>query len=384
MCVCLPNVQQSSVNGANVPQKSSEDSSNVPECSVDLAKVPQRSSIASANVPKLSLVDLEKNPQQFSVDIPEKSSVLLENKVLRCKDCGQVVDDGTTKALLEHFSTANCTEDFSTANCTEDFSTVNCSERIYDRTEAIAGSKADAIKSSRDAIKDGSVMDVRSNLQAVNHLGSNRNVNLGLYLSRIDREYSIGEYALKNKDLLRYVYLLDIVDDYSEKSCCFTKNYSRLLEGAGSVYNPSGRIEMQKVFRKVDALQSRKSLLMNPPTADSENSNAEYPKKRTLSDPPNEPDLEKTNDNASSDLKNINAAIIQCHDEKSNDDILRASDLEKINSEIVREVASLRLRFFSPTEVLALMGFPAWFRFPAQVFQMLLICCLQSHPCLIN
>ena len=121
-----------------------------------------------------------------------------------------------------------------------------------------------------------------------------------------------NSYLLKSSQLEKYAYLLDIVDDTSVRTNCFTKNYSRLLEGAGSVFNPSGKQRLDVVFAE---------------------------EKAKLSDKPGNLSLK--------------------HEEKGR-------DVNAVQT-FVSSVASLNLRFFAPEEELKLMGFPSWFSFPNTV-----------------
>ena len=137
----------------------------------------------------------------------------------------------------------------------------------------------------------------------------------------------LPRYLLKEKTLLKYGRLLDIVDNSSKRSCCFTKGYSRQVEGTGSVFNPTNATELRNVFDELDRIREA---CRNP----------------TLPIPAVVKDSTRTVKSRAEVLMSPTCS----QDENSQ----RSSNLLK----------SLGLRHFSPPEALRLMGFPEWFQFP--------------------
>ncbi|CAG9865199.1 unnamed protein product [Phyllotreta striolata] len=64
------------------------------------------------------------------------------------------------------------------------------------------------------------------------------------------------QYFLSDKILSKYYGVLDISYKQSTRSCCFTKAYSRFIEGTGSVVTDKNENEVVEVFEKLKTLDS--------------------------------------------------------------------------------------------------------------------------------
>ncbi|XP_018026277.1 tRNA (cytosine(38)-C(5))-methyltransferase [Hyalella azteca] len=138
---------------------------------------------------------------------------------------------------------------------------------------------------------------------------------------------NMSQFELKPKILVRYAMLLDIVDDTSQRSCCFTKAYGRLVEGTGSVFNPSGRAALDAAFETWRSSKCNNEIVTETKGSITEQNNEG---RRPL-----EPLLDHLSDDEISELNN--------------------------------PLLPLKLRFFSPSECLRLMCFPSSFSFPASL-----------------
>jgi len=145
------------------------------------------------------------------------------------------------------------------------------------------------------------------NVELGEYLHSTREAMLKQHNSKNPTEKFLDTFTLKPAQLKKYAYLLDIVDDTSVRTNCFTKNYSRLLEGAGSVFNPSGKSRLNEAFSQGN-----------------------------------------------------------CHIENGSTSHTTIEGVKPCEA-LLWSVLSLELRFFTPEEELKLMGFPDWFSFPDSV-----------------
>lgn len=54
----------------------------------------------------------------------------------------------------------------------------------------------------------------------------------------LEENIVVNDYELQEKQLCKYIKVLDICYKDSNRSCCFTKAYGRYLDGTGSVFCP--------------------------------------------------------------------------------------------------------------------------------------------------
>lgn len=70
----------------------------------------------------------------------------------------------------------------------------------------------------------------------------------------LDTDSNDEPYLLKDKILMKYSMILDIVDKNSKRSCCFTKGYGHFVEGTGSVVKQNMDIDMSDVYARAEKL----------------------------------------------------------------------------------------------------------------------------------
>ena len=63
------------------------------------------------------------------------------------------------------------------------------------------------------------------------------------------------KYLIPDVILLRYHAVFDIVDEQSQQSCCFTKNYGRNIKGAGSFLKANQNCSTQEVYEQVKRIK---------------------------------------------------------------------------------------------------------------------------------
>lgn len=68
----------------------------------------------------------------------------------------------------------------------------------------------------------------------------------------LDSKKTNEEYLLKSDILLRFHSIMDIVYYDSTCSCCFTKAYSKYVEGTGSVLTEYSKKECEDIFREIN------------------------------------------------------------------------------------------------------------------------------------
>lgn len=207
-------------------------------------------------------------------------------------------------------------------------------------------------------------------------------------------------YLLKEKLLTKYGRLLDVVDDSSMRTCCFTKGYGRLVEGTGSVFNPSGKGALDDVFSRVSELEkclgqpkvvSRTSVEKNQSLNDehvceyantaqhhsndvtSSGSALNLDTKNGCSVPSSErrASLEDTGTQSLHSRSNVSdsclllpSSSLDEHTSSKASEATVSSSIEQACEERSRLLLSLGLRYFTPREALRLMGFPGRFMFP--------------------
>ncbi|NXI44813.1 TRDMT methyltransferase, partial [Galbula dea] len=71
----------------------------------------------------------------------------------------------------------------------------------------------------------------------------------------------MSQYFLPPKSLLRYAFLLDIVQPTCRRSTCFTKGYGRYVEGTGSVLQTAGDGQLESVFKHIEELPEEEKLM---------------------------------------------------------------------------------------------------------------------------
>lgn len=125
------------------------------------------------------------------------------------------------------------------------------------------------------------------------------------------------KYKLSEKILSRYGLLLDIVKPSDNRSCCFTKGYYHYVEGTGSVLQCSEDENTKEILKEYRVFKTN-------------------------------------NDKRIANSKNSKEKNTSEENEKDNEN----------NEEIENPIKKLKLRYFSPTEISRLMGFPEEFNFP--------------------
>ncbi|XP_017334611.1 tRNA (cytosine(38)-C(5))-methyltransferase isoform X2 [Ictalurus punctatus] len=70
----------------------------------------------------------------------------------------------------------------------------------------------------------------------------------------------MDSYLLPPKILLRYALLMDIVNPNCRRSVCFTKGYGHYVEGTGSVLQSCTDVELDSIFKSLDALSEEEKL----------------------------------------------------------------------------------------------------------------------------
>ncbi|XP_062363634.1 tRNA (cytosine(38)-C(5))-methyltransferase isoform X7 [Cinclus cinclus] len=71
----------------------------------------------------------------------------------------------------------------------------------------------------------------------------------------------MSQYFLPPKSLLRYAFLLDIVEPTCRRSTCFTKGYGHYVEGTGSVLQTAVDVQLESVFKCIDELPEEEKLM---------------------------------------------------------------------------------------------------------------------------
>lgn len=155
------------------------------------------------------------------------------------------------------------------------------------------------------------------------------------------------QFLLKEKVLLKYAQLLDIVDDSSRRSCCFTKGYGRLVEGTGSVLNPTNKTTLDRVFLELGTLRTNS----DGNTMITESDTTVNVCSLSLLNGEDESSLQVAPQNTTETSTK--------HSEIFAQDVVTSSSL----------LMSLGLRYFTPDEALSLMGFPDTFHFPDTLTQ---------------
>lgn len=73
------------------------------------------------------------------------------------------------------------------------------------------------------------------------------------FILNSNQDIKISDYDLPEDILKRFHNILDIVYGDSAKSCCFTKSYSKYIEGTGSVYSCLPKDEIDKSYQNINA-----------------------------------------------------------------------------------------------------------------------------------
>ncbi|NXK03599.1 TRDMT methyltransferase, partial [Herpetotheres cachinnans] len=71
----------------------------------------------------------------------------------------------------------------------------------------------------------------------------------------------MNQYFLPPKSLLRYAFLLDIVNPTCRRSICFTKGYGHYVEGTGSVLQTAIDVQLESVFKHIEELPEEEKLM---------------------------------------------------------------------------------------------------------------------------
>lgn len=79
----------------------------------------------------------------------------------------------------------------------------------------------------------------------------------------LEKNVDYEEYALTEKMLQKGVKLVDVCYSDSCRSCCFTKAYSRYLEGTGSVYCPKTDEFVKAVHNELSNLSDDSEQYLN-------------------------------------------------------------------------------------------------------------------------
>ncbi|XP_075560949.1 tRNA (cytosine(38)-C(5))-methyltransferase isoform X2 [Pelecanus crispus] len=79
------------------------------------------------------------------------------------------------------------------------------------------------------------------------------------FLEEENKEMS--QYFLPPKSLLRYAFLLDIVNPTCRRSTCFTKGYGHYVEGTGSVLQTAVDVQLESVFKRIEELPEEEKLM---------------------------------------------------------------------------------------------------------------------------
>jgi tRNA (cytosine38-C5)-methyltransferase len=61
----------------------------------------------------------------------------------------------------------------------------------------------------------------------------------------------LEEHLIPDKVLLKYSHILDIVDNKSRSSCCFTRGYAHLVQGTGSVLQTNSDLSYPQVYANI-------------------------------------------------------------------------------------------------------------------------------------
>lgn len=72
-----------------------------------------------------------------------------------------------------------------------------------------------------------------------------------------------NQYLLTDEVLLRFHEILDIVNEYSTKSCCFTKAYGNYVQGTGSILTNVDMETVKFTYEKIRRLSDRNEKLAN-------------------------------------------------------------------------------------------------------------------------
>uniref|UniRef100_A0A2P2HXY1 tRNA (cytosine(38)-C(5))-methyltransferase n=1 Tax=Hirondellea gigas TaxID=1518452 RepID=A0A2P2HXY1_9CRUS len=203
------------------------------------------------------------------------------------------------------------------------------------------------------------------NFMVKNELNNHCHANKNDGIEFVNVCYHFTNYLLKEKLLTKYAWLLDIVDASSRRSCCFTKGYSRLVEGTGSVFNPSGRKAMDEAYLRLTDLRKLQGTKEN--TSSVSNfalSDAAVIERIT---PPG-----FIHSNLNSREESVQNSAMRTSEQKNpilkNQEVCENfSQTEEVNAISAPSPASLGLRYFSPEEALRLMAFPAYFHFPTSL-----------------
>ena len=131
-------------------------------------------------------------------------------------------------------------------------------------------------------------------------------------ISKYLEESSTNKESLfvPQKIIEKYGMVMDLVTEHSERSCCFTKGYSRLIEGTGSILQTNLKINFQFGNEKNEK---------------------------------NEKKIEK------------------------NEKKIENNFLNEDSSHIISLLKDCQLRFFSPREISNLHCFPSHFVFPSEM-----------------
>ncbi|KFP26414.1 tRNA (cytosine(38)-C(5))-methyltransferase, partial [Colius striatus] len=71
----------------------------------------------------------------------------------------------------------------------------------------------------------------------------------------------MSHFFLPPKSLLRYAFLLDIVNPSCRRSTCFTKGYGHYVEGTGSVLQTAVDVQLESVFKHIEELPAEEKLM---------------------------------------------------------------------------------------------------------------------------
>ncbi|CAH1377230.1 unnamed protein product [Tenebrio molitor] len=71
----------------------------------------------------------------------------------------------------------------------------------------------------------------------------------------LEENQDFSQYYISDKILRKYFNILDICYSHSRNSCCFTKSYSRYIEGAGSVFTEKSEEFVKTILSQIENVE---------------------------------------------------------------------------------------------------------------------------------
>ena len=172
-------------------------------------------------------------------------------------------------------------------------------------------------------------------------------------------------FIVPDNILLRFSTIMDIVSGDSQGSCCFTKAYGKYIEGTGSIFSPLDKTAVDIVFKEIESLAStpQKPTIDTSRTVESSSAASTLTRSTVTTTTPTATVTDAaTTTTTTATQTTITDAVTAVPTTTGNMNCTDDTLSRKLSL-----LRSLRLRYFSPSEISRLLCFPEEFKFPEEM-----------------